>query len=100
MTTQPTPDTLAALVTRCVTVATLPYGVPEDQCEANVMRLAATLVAPEAPFAARRLREAAERYFAKHAGEELSAEVMIERGWITSEIVLRELVAQELQTPR
>ena len=70
-------DIESALLARCSAVARESVQEAQDQREANVFQLAATLVQSHFPAESQSLRQASERYFASHPNERLaSAEIV------------------------
>lgn len=75
-------DVEAALLDRCALVVSTVGLVALDQREANIFRLASLLVQNHFPVQAHSLMDAGERYFSQHQGEKLSAEDVVQRGWV------------------
>ncbi|MCK2127265.1 hypothetical protein [Thauera chlorobenzoica] len=83
-------DIERAMLERCRQIATTPGEKPRDQAEANVCRLAGTIVRIRYPEAGARLFDAATRYFADHPEHELPSAEVVRRGWIINAPRLRD----------
>ncbi len=86
------------LLTRCVAVArALDALAAEDQCEANVFRVAAMIIVPRWPQEAARLMQAGTNYFTQHPAQQLHASEVVRKGWIFSFPRLRDMLDRQLQ---
>lgn len=87
----------AALLLRCVTVAREAATVAQDQCEANVFRLAAAVIRSQFPQHATNLMQASTRYFSAHPNEQLPSAEVVRNGWVSGLPRLRDALSQQLQ---
>ena len=87
----------AALLLRCVTVAREAATVAQDQCEANVFRLAAAIIRSQFPQQATNLMQASTRYFSVHPNEQLPSAEVVRNGWVSGLPRLRDALSQQLQ---
>jgi hypothetical protein len=86
------------LLTRCVAVARSDDALTaENQCEANVFRVAAMIISPHWPQEAARLMQAGEDYFAQHPAQQLHASEVVRKGWIFSFPRLRDMLTRQLR---
>lgn len=92
-------DTEFALLARCAAVARSreTMAVVHDQREANVFSLAAMVVWSRFPRESNRLKQASERYFAKHPNEKLAPVEVVRHGWVSSLPRLRDMLSQQLR---
>lgn len=86
----------SALLDRCTAVGRGDVQGPRDPREANVFRLAATLVQSHFPQESHRLLEASERYFTEHPQERLVSSAVVRNGWVVSLPRLRDMLARRL----
>ncbi len=86
----------AALLARCSVVAREAAQSAQDQCEANVFRLAAMVVRSRFPRESMCLLRASERYFAVHPNERLAAADVVRQGWVLSLPRLRDMLSHRL----
>jgi hypothetical protein len=87
----------SALLARCAVAARAVAPAVEDQCEANVFRLAAMVVQSRFPSESRRLMQASEHYFAAHPDEQLSAAEVVGNGWVIGLPRLRDRLSRRLE---
>ncbi len=86
------------LLNRCCTVArSHERGLAENQCEANVFRVAAMIIGPRWRQESNRLLQASEMYFSDHPEQQLHASEVVRKGWIFSFPRLREMLHERLQ---
>ena len=90
-------DIESALLARCSAVARESVQEAQDQREANVFQLAATLVQSHFPAESQSLRQASERYFASHPNERLASAEIVRRGWVMNLPRLRDMLSRQLQ---
>lgn len=86
----------AVLLTRCTVVAREIAPTAQDQREANVFQLAATVVRSRFPRESTSLMLASEQYFATHPGERLTPGDVVRNGWVQSLPRLRDMLSQQL----
>lgn len=86
----------AALLTRCAAVAQEAAPTAQDQREANVFQLAATVIRSRFPRESIGLMQASEQYFAAHPDERLAPGDVVRNGWVVSLPRLRDMLSQEL----
>ena len=87
----------AALLTRCAIAARDAASSAQDQREANVFQLAASVVGSRFSREAARLREASEEYFATHPDERLTPGDVVRRGWVQNLPRLRDRLSRQLE---
>lgn len=86
----------SALIARCSVVAREAAQAAQDQCEANVFRLAAMVVQSRFPGESKCLMQASDRYFALHPDERLAPADVVRRGWVVSLPRLRDMLSHRL----
>jgi len=86
----------AALLTWCTVAARAVAPTAQDQREANVFLLAATLVRSRFPQESTSLMRASERYFVMHPGERLASCEVVRNGWVQSLPRLRDRLSRQL----
>ncbi len=86
----------AALLTRCAAVARKVAPTAQDQREANVFQLAATVVRTRFPRESTNLMRASEQYFAAHPDERLAPGDVIRNGWVLCLPRLRDMLSHQL----
>ena len=86
----------AALLTRCAAVAREVAPAAQDQREANVFQLAATVIRSRFPRESTHLMQASEQYFAAHPDERLAPGDVIRNGWAPSLPRLRDRLSHQL----
>ena len=89
-------DTESGLLKRCAIVARGMKQSAQDQCEANVFRLAAMVVQSRFPIESQALMYASERYFALHPNERLPPVEVVRKGWVVSLPRLRDMLTHQL----
>lgn len=85
-----------ALLARCAAVAREVAPTAQDQREANVFRLAATVVRSRFPRESASLRRASKQYFAAHPDERLAPGDVIRNGWVPGLPRLRDMLSHRL----
>ncbi len=85
-----------ALLERCTEVGRGDVRGPRDQREANVFRLAATVVQSTFPTESSRLLQASELYFSLHPEERLVSGAVVRNGWVVSLPRLRDMLTRRL----
>jgi len=91
-----TRDNEARLLARCSAVARELEPSAQNQCEANVFRVAAMVVQSRFPDESNCLMRASEQYFAAHPHEKLAAVDVVRKGWVVSLPRLRDMLSQRL----
>lgn len=86
----------AALLTRCAAVARELAPVVQDQREANVFQLAATVIRSRFPRESTSLMQASEQYFAAHPDQRLAPGDVVRNGWVVSLPRLRDMLSHRL----
>ncbi|VTU26382.1 hypothetical protein [Variovorax sp. PBL-E5] len=86
----------AALLIRCTDVARAVAPTAQDQREANVFQLAATVIRSQFPRESTSLKRASEQYFAAHPDERLASGDVVRNGWVASLSRLRDMLSQQL----
>ena len=89
-------DNEESLLKRCVWASRNESAHAADQREANVFRLAASVLRSQHPCEAQRLSQASERYFADHPDERLASSLVLQNGWIISLPRLRDMLSFKL----
>jgi hypothetical protein len=89
-------DLESTLLSRCAAVARQVSAQAQDQCEANVFRLAAMVVQTRFPAESKSLMQASEQYFATHPGEQLAPQTVVQKGWVFSLPRLRDMLSHQL----
>lgn len=84
------------LLERCVVVAQQPTASACDSAEANVFRLAGSVLRSRLPVEASRLKTASDAYFARHPNEQLPTEEVVRRGLVVSLPRLRDMLSRKL----
>lgn len=84
------------LLDRCVFVAQCPDACANNGAEANVFRLAGSVLRSRLPIEATRLKTASRTYFARYPHEELSTANIIRSGLLVSMPRLRDMLSQKL----
>jgi hypothetical protein len=89
----------ANLLQRCILVARATDGpmAADNQCDANVFRVAAMIIGHQWPQESARLMQASELYFANHPGQQLHASEVVRRGWIIGFPRLRDMLGRQLR---
>jgi hypothetical protein len=72
------------ILIRCVAVARGTESIAENQEMANVFHLAAMTLRSKAPTASANLKASSDVYFEQHPDERLSAQVILDNGWVPS----------------
>jgi len=86
----------AALLTRCVVVAREVSPTAQNQREANVFQLAASVIQSRFPNESTRLMLASEQYFAQHPNERMASADVVRSGWVISVPRLRDMLSRQL----
>ncbi len=86
----------SALLDRCTAVGRGDVQGPRDQREANVFRLAATVVQSQFPQESHRLLQASEQYFTVHPDERLLSSAVVRNGWVVNLPRLRDMLTRRL----
>jgi hypothetical protein len=86
----------ALLLARCTVAAREDAPKAEDQREANVFQLAASVVRSRFPRESASLLRASEQYFATHPDERLASSDVVRNGWVMSLPRLRDMLSQKL----
>lgn len=89
-------DLESALLARCAAAAREAAPSAQDQREANVFRLAATVVQSQFPRESIRLMLASEQYFTEHPTERLVSSAVVRNGWVQSLPRLRDMLTHRL----
>ena len=89
-------DTERQLLARCVAVALGEVADATDQREANVFRVAASVIRSEFPQESVRLTQVATRYFAIYPEHALHSSEVVRRAWIIGLPRLRDRLSREL----
>lgn len=89
-------DVEAALLVRCTVAARETMQTAQNQCEANVFRLAAMVVRSRFPHEAMRLTQASDQYFSAHVNEKLAPAEVVRLGWVSSLPRLRDMLSHRL----
>ena len=84
------------MLARCVAVALGEAADALDQREANVFRVAASVIRSEFSNESVRLTEAATRYFAAYPEHALHSSEVVQRAWIIGLPRLRDRLSREL----
>ena len=92
-------DVESKLLGRCAAVARDAAQSAQDQCEANVFRLAAMVVQSRLPHESKNLMQASERYFAAHPEQKLPPAEVVRSGWVISLPRLRDMLSRQLNWP-
>lgn len=85
------------LLARCVFVAQHPGTSASDGSEANVFRLAGSVLRSRLPVESSRLKATSAAYFAQHPDEQLPAAEVVRRGLVVSMPRLRDMLSQKLR---
>lgn len=84
------------LLDRCAAVAQQPGASAGDGVEANVFRLAGSVLRSRLPIEAARLKAVSAAYFAQHPGESLPAAELVRSGLVVSLPRLRDALSRKL----
>lgn len=84
------------MLNRCVWAARHESAHAADQREANVFRLAASVLRSQYPCESQRLSQASERYFADYPEQQLASALVLQNGWIISLPRLRDMLSFKL----
>lgn len=84
------------LLDRCVVVAQQPGSFAENGAEANVFRVAGSVLRSRLPAESSRLKAASAAYFGLHPDEQLSTAEVVRSGLIVSMPRLRDMLSQKL----
>ena len=92
-------ETEALQLARCLSVA---HGQAANACaenerEAHLFGLSATLTQTRFPQAARRLREASERFFSQSSSKPLPSADVVQKGWVMGLPRWRDMLVFHLQ---
>lgn len=90
-------DAERQLLARCVAVALGDDFAAQDQREANVFRVAASVIRSEFPHESVRLAQAAARHFAANPEHALHSSEVVRRAWIIGLPRLRDRLSRELK---
>lgn len=82
----------ALLLSRCTVAAREANTKAQDQREANVFHLAATVVRSQYPAEAENLARASDHYFAAHPDSRLTLGEVVGHGWVVSLPRLRDML--------
>lgn len=85
------------LLDRCVVVAHSPGAAADNGTEANVFRLAGSVLRSRLPLEASRLKAVSAAYFAHHPNEQLPTADVVRSGLVVSLPRLRDMLSQKLQ---
>lgn len=83
------------LLERCVVVAQQPAASAFDGAEANVFRLAGSVLRSRLPVEASRLKAVSADYFARYPNEQLPTEEIVRSGLVVSLPRLRDMLSQK-----
>lgn len=89
-------DLESAMLDRCTAVGKGDPQGPRDPQEANVFRLAATLVQSQFPQESDRLLQASEQYFARYPEARRGSSEVVRSGWVASLPRLRDMLTRRL----
>lgn len=89
-------DLESTLLSRCATEARQATPQAQDQCEANVFRLAAMVVQTRFPAESKSLMQASERYFAAHPEDRMAPQAVVRKGWVFNLPRLRDMLSHQL----
>ena len=84
------------MLDRCVFVAQQVNASACNGAEANVFRLAGSVLRSRLPVEASRLKTASANYFVSHPNEQLDTAEVVRRGLVVSMPRLRELLSRKL----
>ena len=84
------------LMDRCLIVAQHPGASAYNGMEANVFRLAGSVLRSRLPAEASRLKAVSAAYFAQHPGEQLPTAEVVRSGLVISLPRLRDVLSQKL----
>lgn len=84
------------LLDRCVFVAQHPDASAENGAEANVFRLAGSVLRSRLPVEASRLKAVSAAYFAQYPNEQLPTAEVVRRGLVVSMPRLRDMLSHKL----
>lgn len=85
------------LLDRCVFVAQHPGATAGNGAEANVFRLAGSVLRSRLPAEASRLKAVSAAYFEQHPNEQLPTAEVVRRGLVVSMPRLRDMLSQKLR---
>lgn len=85
------------LLDRCVFVAQHPGTSASNGSEANVFRLAGSVLRSRLPEESSRLKAVSAAYFVQHPDEQLSAAEVVRSGLVISMPRLRDMLSQKLR---
>lgn len=85
------------MLERCVFVAQHPGASASNGSEANVFRLAGSVLRSRLPAESSRLKAASAAFFAQHPDEQLPAAEVIRSGLVVSMPRLRDMLSQKLR---
>lgn len=85
------------LLTRCQEAANDGNQSAQNQCEANVFRLAAMIVLHKFPRESRALMAASDRYFSSRPEDKLLPEDAVRNGWILSLPRFQDMLVRKLK---
>lgn len=85
------------LLDRCVSVAQCPEASANNGVEANVFRLAGSVLRSRLPLEASRLKAASQSYFARYPDEELATVEVVRSGLVVSMPRLRDMLSRKLR---
>lgn len=71
--------------------------VPQNEKEANVLRLASYFIAPAFPEYSKKLATLSDQYFSNHPNEIISSGEMVRRGYVIGLPRFRDMLARKLQ---
>lgn len=93
-------DNERQLLNRCVFVVEHPEASACSAAEANVFRLAGSVLRSRLPVASAHLKAVSGAYFALHPDEQLPADEVVRRGLVVSLPRLRDMLSQRLHWPK
>ena len=85
------------LLERCRVVAQQPDASADDGAEANVFRLAGSVLRSRLPVEAARLKAASAAYFELHPDEQLPTQEVVRSGLVVSLPRLRDMLSHKLR---
>ena len=88
-----------ALLTRCAVAAREVAPTAQNQLEANVFQLAASVIQSKFPSESTRLMLASEQYFDQHPNEKLTSADVVRRGWVLGLPRLHDRLIRRLHQP-
>jgi hypothetical protein len=87
----------AEMLKRCVAAARGLLQAAQDQREANVFRVAGSVLRSRFLAESTRLKTVSQNYFAQHPDELLRGENVVRKGWVISLPRLRDMLSQLLK---